>query len=138
MTILEQIQETKLKARRNGEYGASFFSFVQSEIEKVGKNSGNRQTTDDEAIRVIRKIIETNLKTHELSQNEDLIRENSLLERFLPQMVQDEVLVEFVRKTFSTLDNPHLGAIMKAVKQEFGTLADMNRAKEIATKLLES
>jgi hypothetical protein len=55
MNIIERLKTESLRLRKERNPVAASITFALSEIEKVGKNNGNRATTDDEAIKVIQK-----------------------------------------------------------------------------------
>ena len=134
--IVQEIQKLKTQFRKENPEMGSFLAFVQSEIEKVGKNNGNRQTTEDEAISVIEKIIYNNEKSITLSngnmtaeQQEKLNSENQILQQFLPEKIDDTTLTLFIEKTILEISNANLGSLMKSVKENFGKRVDMNKAK---------
>ena len=56
MTVVEQLKKRSMALRKERNPIAPSIQFALSEIEKVGKNSGNRETTEDEAIRVVQKL----------------------------------------------------------------------------------
>ena len=125
---------------------AASITFALSEIEKVGKNNGNRPTTEDEAIKVIQKIISTideNLKN--ISGQGDVGRkvhfefEKKILSGALPKMVSDQEIIDFLRVFITGQSKmssvPKKGEIMKALRDQFGALVDMKRAGEIASEI---
>lgn len=110
--------------------------FALSEIEKVGKNAGNRVTTDDEAIRVVQKLIAT--IDENIRVTTDAVRliafnqEKSILVSALPQMASEDE----VRQFLATLNTPaNKGVVMRALKEKFGSLVDMKQAGAIASEM---
>ena len=59
MSVIEKLKSESMKMRKERDPLAPKLVFALSEIDKVGKNAGNRPTTEDEAIKVIQKITST-------------------------------------------------------------------------------
>ena len=58
MTLIERIKEDNLAARKNrDQVRATLLTTLFSEAVSVGKNAGNRETTDAETLAVIKKFI---------------------------------------------------------------------------------
>lgn len=143
MTVIEKLKAESLRLRKERNPVAASITFAISEIEKIGKNNGNRPTTDDEAIRVVQKLIATideNLKvTTDDGRKVAFNLEKQILSSVLPQMASDQDIVDFLR-VFMTGHSkmssvPKKGDVMKALRSHFGSLADMKRAGEIATEI---
>lgn len=138
MSVIENLKTEWMVMRRNKHWLASTLGFVLSEVNKIGKNDGNRQTTDDEAIKVIQKIVSNLNKTMEAISDEKELStlkvEKELLEGFLPQMASDQDIVEFLKDHFSE-KNPKKGEIMKALRDHFGAQIDMKNANKLITDL---
>lgn len=144
MSVIEKLKTESMKMRKARDPLASKLVFALSEIDKVGKNSGNRETTDDEAIKVIQKIISNIDQTISLlpansAVEYDLIREKTILNSVLPQMASDQEVLDFLRVFMTSHSKmssvPKKGEIMKALRDHFGALADMKRAGQIATDI---
>ena len=138
MSIIEKLKSESLRLRKERNPISSKIVFALSEIEKIGKNNGNRATTEDEAIKVIQKIISTVdelLKLHiGTSQRNELEEEKQILSSVLPQMASDEEVRNYLTASF--VEKPaNKGVIMKVLKEKFGALVDMKRAGQIATEL---
>ncbi len=141
MSVIEKLKAESLRLRKERNPIASKIVFALSEIEKVGKNNGNRATTEDEAIKVVQKLLVTvneNIKYAE--QKADLVRlveldlEKAILESVLPQMASDEEVRNYLQSSFVEMP-ANKGVIMKVLKEKFGALVDMKRAGQIATEL---
>jgi len=94
MTIVQTLKTESLRLRKSRNPVAASITFVLSEIEKVGKNAGNRETTEDEAVKVVQKIVATlqdNLK-YDLTDTdaEAISLQISILSAALPQMITPE------------------------------------------------
>jgi uncharacterized protein YqeY len=138
MNIFEKLKQESLRLRKEKNPIATSIQFALSEIEKVGKNAGNRATTEDEAIRVIQKIIATideNLTHADTERKVHLNYEKKILESVLPKMVtEEEVLafLNFLKSKYSDDSAPKKNEIMKAARDKFGSLVDMKKAGLVA------
>jgi uncharacterized protein YqeY len=140
MTVTEKLKKESMRLRKERSPVAASIVFALSEIEKVGKNAGNRATTDDEAIRVIQKIVATineNLTHADTGRKVHLNYEKTVLESVLPQMATEDEVVDFLQETFGgkLAEIPKKGDIMRALREEFGSLVDMKRAGVIVSEL---
>lgn len=124
--ILQELKKKSIELRKAKSELASFSVFLIAEIEKVGKNDGNRETTNDEAIKVLQKMVK-NLTGVPGSEGEI-----AFIEDYLPQQVSEEELREFI----VTLNAGNIGAVMGAVKKHYGATADMKVASKIAKEVL--
>lgn len=113
----QELKKLTMKLRKDRSPLASTMVFHLSEVENIGKNAGNRDTTEDEAIQYVKKAVQ------KLKENPHAnVDEIALLEELLPKMASLEEVQTFLR----TLgDTSNKGTVMKAVKQEFGALVDM-------------
>lgn len=139
MSVIEKLKTESMKMRKERDPLAPKLVFALSEIDKVGKNAGNRPTTEDEAIKVIQKITSTIDQTIGLispnsSAAYDLQREKQILEALLPSMASHDEIMDVIRpiltgKTKETM--PKKGDIMKAVRDKFGAKVDMKYVGQI-------
>ena len=101
MTVIEKLKAESLTLRKTRNPIAPAILFALSEIEKVGKNAGNRETTEDEAIKVIQKLIATideNLKvTTDDGRKIAFNFEKQILSGVLPQMASDDEVRELLK-----------------------------------------
>lgn len=123
-----------------------FLSTLAGEVERVGKDSGNRQTTDAEAVAVIRKFV----KNAEQSIADlgkagrdagHIQREIGMLEAYLPAAVSDAEVESAVRDVLAGLagGNPKaaMGAAIKGLKERFGDRFDGNVMVPAVKRALE-
>ena len=145
MSILNAIREKSIEARKaKDSLASSLLVTLLSEVSIVGKNAG-RETTDAEAIAVVKKFISNNRETMNIVLHTDearanlLAREISILEQFLPkQLTTDELDVE-ARKIVIELNvsTPRdMGTVMKVLKERFEGTYDAKVASDIVKKLL--
>jgi uncharacterized protein YqeY len=140
MSVTDQIRRAALQMRKDRDPLAVKLTFAISEIDKVGKNDGNRATTEDEAIKTIQKIIATIDQNQKLvdagsAVAEDLARERQILESFLPQMASDAEVRDLLRTVIGDEKPKNKGIAMKVIRDEYGARVDMRRAGEIVTEL---
>lgn len=138
MPIVQQLKTESLRLRKERNPIAASITFVLSEIERVGKNNGNRATTEDEAVKVVQKVIATlrdNLKYDITDSDAEAMRmQIQILESVLPAMAPDEEIMNVLRpimtgKTVETM--PKKGEIMKVVRDAFGATVDMKRVGQL-------
>ncbi len=138
MPIVQQLKTESLRLRKERNPIAASITFVLSEIERVGKNNGNRATTEDEAVKVVQKVIATlrdNLKYDITDSDAEAMRmQIQILESVLPAMASDEEIMNVLRpimtgKTAETM--PKKGEIMKVVRDAFGATVDMKRVGQL-------
>ena len=122
MNTIEKLKTETMKLRKARSPLGSIMQFHIAEISKIGKSNGNRDTTEDEAIQYLKKAVQR-LKEDPHSN----LQEVDVLENLLPQMATaDEVRAHiFMLEAEQGLDISNKGAVMKAVKAEFGALVDM-------------
>lgn len=141
MSIVEKLKAEAIALRKARSPVAPSIQFALSEIEKVGKNSGNRETTEDEAIKVVQKLIATvNENIRFATESKDDSRlvalnfEKRILESTLPQMATEDEVRAYLKGFF--VDAPqNKGVAMKVLKTKFGALVDMKRAGEIISEM---
>lgn len=142
MPIVQQLKTESLRLRKERNPIAASITFVLSEIERVGKNNGNRATTEDEAVKVVQKVIATlrdNLKYDITDSDAEAMRmQIQILESVLPAMASDEEIMNVLRPimTWQTAETmPKKGEIMKVVRDAFGASVDMKRVGQLLQEI---
>lgn len=139
MSVIEKLKAESIALRKTRNPVAPSILFALSEIEKVGKNNGNRETTEDEAIKVIQKLIVTideNLKvTTDDGRKIAFNFEKQILSGVLPQMASDEEVRQLLKDVLGDETPKNKGVAMKVIRDEYGAKVDMKRAGEIVTEL---
>lgn len=144
MGLVNKIKEDSIAARKNAVKEdlrsntiAVFLVTLYAEIVAVGKNKGNRETTDDEAISVIKKFIENN-KVMAQYANDHMRKvqeiELEVLKGYMPEMISEETLRAEIQSLISGIENPsakNIGQVMGALKKKFGSAYDAKLASEI-------
>lgn len=139
MSVIEKLKAESIALRKTRSPVAPSILFALSEIEKVGKNNGNRATTEDEAIKVIQKLIATineNLKLDiDDGRRVALNFEKNILAGVLPEMATDDDVRILMEEIFGTEAPKNKGVAMKVIRDEWGSKVDMKRAGEIVTEI---
>lgn len=142
MSIIEKLKSESMRLRKERNPIAASITFALSEIEKVGKNNGNRQTTEDEAIKVVQKLIVTIDGNIKLATDDGrkiaFNYEKQILSSVLPQMASEEEISVYLDNYMTTRtkmgETPKKGEIMKAIRDQFGAKVDMKRSGEMVTE----
>lgn len=125
MSIVQELQGQRVAALKNKKTSTSIvdeytiISTLLGEIVTVGKNDGNRETTDAEALEVIKKFVKNINETlpHLTSGDERLakaVAEKTLYERFLPKQLSiSEMIVIMANIDIDKSDKRAKGEIMK-------------------------
>lgn len=139
MSVIEKLKSESMKIRKARGELASFSVFALNEINKIGKSNGDRDTTENEAITVVKKMIATNESSLSLvdgTAKEILSKEIILLKSILPTMANMRDVKQFLENEFE-FSPSNKGVIMKALKAEFGSLVDMKEAGVIASQMYD-
>ncbi len=139
MTVVEKLKIESMALRKVRSPVAPSIQFAISEIEKVGKNNGNRETTEDEAIKVVQKLVATideNLKLNiDDARKVSLSFEKQILVSVLPQMVPVDEIRSALVFAFDGAATKNKGEIMKWAKAHWGARADMKTVGAVANDL---
>ena len=127
MTLLEKIKQDNIAARKAKDtVKSALLTTLVSEISNIGKNDGNRETTEPESIAVVKKFIkgvDETLKALEFSSNTRVlvaIEEKKILESYLPTQLSEIELTAVVDQIISTLADrspKQMGVVMKRLKE---------------------
>lgn len=151
MSLMNKLRADNLKARKEKDtVAANLLTTLVSEATMVGKNNGNRETTDEEALRVVKKFLDNAKETRELLLKNGAIEnrvtcdwqpidqvnlEIKLLESYMPkQMTEDEIRSE-INFVNSTSPGTTLGEVMKHFKANFSGQYDGKLVSQIAKEV---
>lgn len=145
--LIEQIKEDQLKARVDGQKIATdCLTTLYSESIMIGKNDGNRQTTDNEVLKLIKKFMD-NLndfisiceKTNK-SIPEKIYEEQKILAKYLPKQLNDEELIKIITDIHQKLgggkEQKLIGSIMKQLSANYTNLYNGEKASQIVKSLI--
>lgn len=148
--LLQTILADSLTARRARDTPrATLLTTLYSECAMVGKNDGNRDTTDEEVIKVIRKFVKgideslavTGAREDDASKAAaDVLRmEKTVLDGYLPKTASEADVEAVVRETVAGLADKSpkaMGAVMKVLKDRFGATLDGQMASAVTKRVL--
>ena len=136
MSLLAQLKKDSLLARKAADsVRATLLSTLIAEAEMVGKNAGNRESSDDEVQQTIRKFLKSNQEAVAVIKDADrlavLAQESAILTSYLPPMASEAEVKAFIADTVAGLADrspKQMGAVMGALKGKFGTSFDAKQA----------
>lgn len=145
MTVLANIKAEHLKARKErNQAKVTLLSTLLGEATIVGKNDGNRESTDGEVIKVIKKFmlniketlnhLWTNAKDGTVNEAEKLANEIQILKSFLPKQFSNDELSTVISNIITEIGATSLkdiGKIMKTLKEKYEGQYDGNDANSI-------
>ena len=136
MSLLKMIKDEQLHARKTKDtVKASVLTTLIGEAVSVGKNDGNRDTTDSEIVAVIKKFIKNIDETLKVNDITRLRDERTVLDALLPtQLTTEEVtqlVAELVIETGASTPKD-MGKVMKVLKERYDGQYDGG----IASKLI--
>lgn len=142
--ILEKIKKQQLQARKEKSPIVGALTALMSEVAIVGKNNGNRETTDEEAIKVIKKFIKGINETIDLIKDPEKLKllemELEIYNSFLPQIMNELETRAAVEKIINALPEKSpkaMGQVMGTISKEYGTLIDRGLASQIVKEMLQ-
>lgn len=143
--LLKKIKDDQLQARKDRDtQKANLLTTLYSEAAMVGKNKGNRDSTDEEVIAVIKKFHKDNgavLDSMDGSVSDTVKfaweRERQILASYLPkQMTEDEIKAAITAYKNFADENPNMGGAMKFLKENYSGQYDGKMASSIAKEML--
>ena len=152
MNLVNEIKQAQIHARKNKEKTrSSILTLLYSEIVSIGKNNGNRETTDGESIKVIKSFIKNinevkdNLLKKEQTDTIKLkvqvaINEISICEMFLPKQMHPDELKMAIDQILSKEENKSMkvmGKVMGILNKEYTGLFDGKDASLILREKLK-
>ena len=153
MSLIQDIKSASLVARKARETKkAESLITLYSEASMIGKNDGNRESTDAETVAVIKKFIknidETLIKggfyyrvnIRPAAHLGDpramkLIEEKKLLSEFLPKQLTQDRITALLQDIIRNSPGAKMGDVLKTLKAEFDGEYDGGLAAKIAKGL---
>jgi uncharacterized protein YqeY len=143
--ILKQIKINQMKARKEkNKFVSGILTTLIGEIVSVGKNNGNRETTEEETIKVITKFKKGVGETIAILEKggadskelENFIEEVAIYEEFLPTLMTEKELEEVIKNIVSNDSEINIGKVMKTLQSNNKGLYDGKLASKLARKLI--
>lgn len=136
MTLLATLKKDALAARKAAAtVRATLLTTLIAEAEMVGKNAGNRESTQEEVLQTVRKFLKNNQEALAVIQDEGrraaLAEESTILAGYLPPMADEAAVRAFIAETVAALPErgpKQMGAVMAALKGKFGSALDARQA----------
>lgn len=140
--LIERIKADLLVARKaRSTVAANSLTALVGEAVMVGKNAGNRESTDEEVIATVRKFLKNleetkrNLVTH----NKDTSvceEEIAIISKYLPQQMSADELKTAIAAIVAETAGANMGVIMKVLKEKYAGLYDGKLASEVVKQVL--
>lgn len=151
MSLMDMLRADHLKARKaHMPVEMGLYSSLIGEAAMVGKNKGNRESTDEEVIATIQKFIKNGTDARDAlakhpnregegsrvpAMVEKFNTELSILTSYLPQQMTENDLRNAVKTILD--DTPsNMGAVMKVLKERHGGKYDGKMAAGIVKSVL--
>lgn len=143
--LQEKIQEDALEARKAGnKVSSALLVTLSSEIFRIGKDAGNRRTTDEEAIRVVKKfkdgVVESLNVISDQERKAILTEELKILQSYLPAELTEEQLGASIKELVGELQDrsmKSIGVVMAGLKKKHGSAFDGSTASRLIKSHLQ-
>lgn len=145
MSLIDKIQKDSLAARKAGDsIRSALLITLYSEAAMIGKNAGNRETTDGEVVAVVRKFLKGVDESLAVVKDESKVSvlkiERDVLNGFLPtQMSESEItqaLESIIGELNVTREPKSMGLLMKELKARFEGRYDGTKASALVKSVL--
>ncbi|MDR2688521.1 MAG: GatB/YqeY domain-containing protein [Azoarcus sp.] len=145
MSLLDQLKKDALSARKAADrLKATLLSTLIAEAGMVGKNAGNRASSDEEVRQTIRKFLKNNQEALALIKDENrlapLRAEAAILASYLPTMASAAEIKTAIAEVLATLPErgpKAIGMVMGALKARFGDGFDARQANAWVKEALD-
>ena len=128
MTIQEQIKkDLTLAMKAKDEEKKSTLRIILGEFSRGEK----KELTDDDVIRVLKKLVKSETETLEQAGKPTTSRYIDILESYLPKMAADEEIRQWIKENIDFSNYKNKMQAMKDIMAHFGASADGSRVKEI-------
>jgi len=129
--LMNAIRTKQLEARKSNDVLAGLYTTLLGEAQMIGKNDGNRETTDNEVISVVKKFIKNIDETVSAltTRNQDasvFLKERQALEVFLPKQLNEPQLYKLAAECAS------MPEFMKFLKENYAGQYDGKLASSVA------
>jgi len=141
MTMMEKLRADQLAARKAHDVNRrEVLTSLLAESAAVGKNKGNRETTDEEVLQTIRKFLKTAEDNKLLyppgEALEKVLREITILGAYLPQQMSADDIRAVVVKLLETDPTVQIGPVMKHLRTNHLGQYDGKLAQTVITEVL--
>lgn len=140
MSLLETIKQQSVEARKSGDkVRAGLLVTLYSEAAAVGKNNGNRESTDEEVTKIVRKFLGGVNETLKMVKSDAKFQiEKEVLESFLPPELTDKNIrtaLDYV-SAYQTLSMKSMPAIKAYIDEMWPNAYDGKRVSEMLKSMM--
>jgi uncharacterized protein len=137
--MLTEIRTDTLRMRKERDPLASKMVTLLSAITAAAKDDGNREATDDDAIKVIKKFLKGAEETFELTKDAGVQAEIDLYRSYLPEEMTEDDMRTAVKITIAQVEATSMkdmGRVMGTLQQAYGATMDMKVASALVREEL--
>lgn len=128
MLLINDLKNKRMKAlKERDKITKSILDTLLGLLETDSKRTQS-EITDEMVMAHCKKLIESNTLTNKVRHSDNLVRENEILNTFLPQQLNEEQL----RTIISDLGASNIGEVMKHLKTNYTGQYDGGLASKIA------
>ena len=136
MLLIEKIKSNQISARKARDaFTTTVLTTLLGEAEKIGKDAGNRKTTDEEVVAVVKKFMKNYdefLKVADEETKRKIEAEKKILSEYLPAQMSEQQIAEII----SALNLKDLGSIMKHFNSNFKGQFDGKLVSTVAKNMV--
>jgi uncharacterized protein YqeY len=137
---MQQIKTDQLEARKQKDgIRASLLTTLIGEATSVGKNDGNRETTDAEVVAMIKKFIKNIDETLKVTDSHQFRTERTILAALLPSQLTKEQLLPIIADLSAEVGATtpkDMGKVMKVLKERYDGQYDGGTASALIRQAL--
>lgn len=140
--LIERIKADLLTARKaRATVAANSLTALVGEAVMVGKNAGNRESTDEEVVATVRKFLKNleETKRNLVAHNKDTSvceEEIVIISRYLPQQMSADELRSAITVIVAETAGANMGVVMKVLKEKYAGLYDGKLASTLTKEVL--
>ena len=139
--IIEQIKKSNIEAMKNKDMTArNLYSVLLNKIklEEIKKRESGQELSDADVSNILQKLIkelteekESYEKAGRTESVEELSKQLSLVEVFMPKMLSEEEIKDIIL----SLDDKTIPSVMKHFKMNYNGKCDMRKVQEVLKSL---
>jgi uncharacterized protein len=140
MSMMDKLRADLLTARKERSDMTGLLTALVGEAAMIGKNNGNRETTDEEVLRIVKKFRDNavELMGHVDSGTDAETKaqaEIARLEAYMPKQMSEDDLRKVLLAFKATNPAAKIGDIMAYLKTNFAGTYDARVASQIAKEV---
>lgn len=139
--MLTEIKKNMFEAKKNRDtLKANLLSTLYSEAAMVGKNNGNRDSTTEEVVAIVKKFVKNTEETVSFLKEKGMdaskeLTELDILNQYTPKQLTKDEIHDLLSK--AVLDGKNnIGLLMGFMKEHYAGKYDGKLVSEIAKSLL--